>query len=618
MTSVLNQRHLNQSRKNKSPLMQEFGNKGKNFNGTLTPQKPTINPLFLPNNRNSLKRTQKIFNNRRNSILTTKSFQNGISDYDLGQLTRLNKFQLFGIVRPEVINRLLKKIGRNEFKRVYGMSNQEFTDAMNSLKGVGLEVDDNTLRKFGREERLRELGIGGQRKEGGRFGGLGDRKVSAVSAMSTMTIDDMRCVDNPLMATRDRRKSMMVQRNFSPKKNKKGYSHMRRNSYAPQSISNQLYLKAKRLSMTPKITQEAKIRAPKSNKSILNKKLEFGSPASFVVSRKLGDNLSDSKQKIYKKLDEEDNEYFNKTSKMRSRSASKSRSPSPVRSRARNMSPEYTVFKTNLLKTPLKDKLDVKRRLFDKENTPDRPSAKKRPKKNRYARQSASKLNLNSSILGKFRFKNGSRGKSQLRVPKLKLDHLSTEKAKKKVGVAKKNPLQKKIGKSLKKPELKLPRRSSHTSINSRVSLNNPILYIKPDELINVSNFDYEPDNTPTKQTFLRNTFNEGKGGSNALQLNGEEDKSKIYYVLPKDFYARRYAKNKDIDENGNRMRHYSPDYRGSLLEGAIEQSDKKEFISRSPSRSPISYTKSPISAFKSSAVSFRNQNFGNNRLAYG
>lgn len=192
--------------------------------------------------------------------------------------------------------------------------------------------------------------------------------------------------------------------------------------------------------------------------------------------------------------------------------------------------------------TPRKD--TVSRRLFPRMKTPK--TTTKRTQK-----ISKSKSSSKNSILHQTRFGSKSKNKKKS-IPKLNLGRLSTG-------------LKKSKRKKKKKKSFRPPRRGvSMSSIASNASM-----FMSRKDLENVTNYEYEPDNSPTKEGFLRNKFNGGRGGSNAHELK-EDDSLKIYYALPKDFYDREYASGEKMVAGS---RHVKPDYRGSRLEGPIEQS---------------------------------------------
>lgn len=87
--------------------------------------------------------------------------------------------------------------------------------------------------------------------------------------------------------------------------------------------------------------------------------------------------------------------------------------------------------------------------------------------------------------------------------------------------------------------------------------------------------YSYERHNSPTKNTFLRNRYNGGKGGV-VEDIKVEDHTSPtIYYALPKTFY--------ELEDKpriqGSRL--YSPDYKESKLARAIESFGNRRDTSR-------------------------------------
>lgn len=90
-----------------------------------------------------------------------------------------------------------------------------------------------------------------------------------------------------------------------------------------------------------------------------------------------------------------------------------------------------------------------------------------------------------------------------------------------------------------------------------------------------VTSVEYRPDNSPTKDTFLRNRY---RGGSNEHE-KPENQKSQVYFALPKTFYDSNGEREEEIEHRGKKAiaRRYSPDFSRSNLAAAILEASDAE-----------------------------------------
>lgn len=80
--------------------------------------------------------------------------------------------------------------------------------------------------------------------------------------------------------------------------------------------------------------------------------------------------------------------------------------------------------------------------------------------------------------------------------------------------------------------------------------------------------YSYEPYNSPTRDTFLRNRYNGGKGGKTEEVKLEDHNSCTMYYALPKAFYQLEDGEERRVPNS----RVYSPDYKPSHLARAIER----------------------------------------------
>ena len=89
-----------------------------------------------------------------------------LTESELRELRKLNSYELISVVRPELIMYLLGALGRNEFKRVYRLSNQNYNDFMSAVKEESIKeklerkikIPADSFRYVNKENQGRELG----------------------------------------------------------------------------------------------------------------------------------------------------------------------------------------------------------------------------------------------------------------------------------------------------------------------------------------------------------------------------------------------------------------------------------------------------------------------------
>lgn len=256
-----------------SPFIPKYASILTSFSGSKTPTKPTINPKFLAKDSKKLKRTQKILSKqrKRTTMIPRKTIQKGLTEQDINTLQNLNKFQLFGLIKPDTIVLLSERLGRTEFKRIYNLNNQEYTDAMNSIKGVGVNIDNNTLLKFGREERIREIGVKKTLKKENRFrsrNNVGRGRSQKISQWNTSGVQKI----NPKVF-KPRKNILSRENNFSRRSVDQNLFNLRRKSENPnQNRSGSVLHRKTRLSLAPKMSK-ASTRTQSMNNYLRNNQM---------------------------------------------------------------------------------------------------------------------------------------------------------------------------------------------------------------------------------------------------------------------------------------------------------------------------------------------------------
>lgn len=563
---------------------------------TVTPQKPVINPKFLTNDLENLKRTNKILTKQRNLLSYTstvnKPYIRELSDFEISELKKLNKFELFTVVKENTIKGILRKTGEKEFKRNYRLSEEEFIQAIGTLDKENLinKVDFGVMMNHSKIENLKEIKDSSkknsyllQRNYSNSYKNNGEQIIlrghSKENKWKARKISQWQEQDNhkinPVIF-QPKKSILNSDYKFSKRRDQSFNLPSRRKSLAPRIREQRLSVlqRRTRLSLAPKMSSSSTRIASAFRKR--KGPLAYDSQSTFRNGKVIAYPDKSNRGEIQFSLIKFYNLFFLGNNKEKSSYEMTRDDYEKIITSENRFKNDFTFdfdavkkeIRTPRKSTPAK----INRRLFEGKDT--RFSIKKKSPKFKepspFRIKKASVLNNRLSTTNK-KSPVEEKKRTRTKVPKLPLERLSTSPPLNKqlfvnrrsttANILKRTP---KSHNNLENLENRGMRRHSSLAPNSS-------LFLSRKDLQNATSFQYEPDNTPTYDSFLRNKYNGGRGGSNAKEIHNDEEKAKIYYALPKDFYEREYV---TLDPNFDRnSRNFKPRYKGSKLEGAIEES---------------------------------------------